>query len=212
MVQEAASVIPQGIVHDVDSPEMDRIARMRRRYQTGPAFISVERAKYYTESWMESEGKGMALPIRVALAMKNVYEKMTHYVDADDRIAGYWTERFLGIPIDIERGQFNSVFEAELTVPRLLRFRAQSMAKGLLYMVRKGVLREFLRNQRLIRANGMPPLNMEFKTMAQRAVNPYQIAPDDQRLLLGELLPYWNGCSFRNGGRTEVVSDANSMG
>ena len=190
--------------HRIASPGNERIARLRRRYQTGPAFISVERAKFYTESWKESEGTDMALPMRVALAMKNVYEKMTHYVDADDRIAGYWTERFLGVPIDIERGQFNGVFEAELTSPRLLRFRAQSMAKGLVYMIRRGVLREFLRNQRLIRANGMPPLNMELKTMADRAVNPYQIAPDDRRLLLGKLLPYWKGRTVADRLQTEL--------
>ncbi|HNR32877.1 MAG TPA: pyruvate formate lyase family protein, partial [Candidatus Hydrogenedentes bacterium] len=170
-----------------------RIDRMRRRYQTGDVFISVERAKHYTESWRDTEGKGVALPVRVALAMKNVYEKMTHYVDADDRIAGYWTERFLGFPIDIERGQFNSVFEAELTMPRLLRFRAKSLGKGLAYMVRKGVLREFLRNQRLIRANGMRALNMELKTMSRREVNPYQITTPDRKVLIRELLPYWKG-------------------
>lgn len=193
MALEAASGVSQDVARRIESPGGDRIARLRRRYQSGPAFISVERAKYYTESWRDTEGKGIALPARVAFAMKNVYEKMRHYVDADDRIAGYWTERFLGIPVDIERGQFNGVFEAELTMPRLLRFRAKSLLKGIIYMVRKGVFREFLRNQKLIRANGMPPLNMELKTMGRRTVNPYQITPKDRRHLLRGLLPYWKG-------------------
>lgn len=193
MVLDIAARVSGDGAARTSAPASARIARMRQRYQTGPAFISVERAHYYTESWKATEAKGVPLPMRVALAMKNVYEKMTHYVDADDRIAGYWTERFLGVPIDIERGQFNSVFEAELTMPRLVRFRAKSMVKGLAYMVRKGVLREFLRNQKHIRANGMPALNMELKTMARRAVNPYQVAARDRRVLLRELLPYWKG-------------------
>ena len=196
MVLETASGVSPDLAHPIDAPGAARITRMRRRYQTGAAFISVERAKYYTESWVNTDGRGMALAMRVALAMKSVYERMTHYVDADDRIAGYWTEQFLGVPVDVERGQFNGVLEAELTVPRLVRFRAKSMAKGFVYMARKGVLREFLGNQRLIRANGMPPLNMELKTMAARRVNPYQILPEDRKLLLRQLLPYWKGRSL----------------
>lgn len=192
-ILETAPEASQRGAFSADTPVADRIVRLRRRYQTGPAFISVERARYYTESWRATERTDMPLPVRIARAMKHVYENMTHYVDADDRIAGYWTEHFLGIPVDIERGQFNSVFEAELTMPRLLGFRAKSMVKGLAYMARKGVLREFLRNQRFVRENGMPALNMELKTMARRMVNPYQIAPKERRLLLGKLLPYWKG-------------------
>lgn len=175
------------------SSDSARIFRIRQRYQLGSAYISAERAKYYTESWQETEGTGISLPLRVSLAMKNVYEKMTHYVDTDDRIGGYWTERFLGIPVDIERGQFNCVFEAELTMPRLVIFRLKGAVKGLWYMLQKGVLRQFLHNQKLIRANGMPPLNMELKIMARRKVNPFQITTKDRKLLLNTLLPYWKG-------------------
>ena len=193
MASKVASPTQPRYVSDSDTPVSERITRLRRRYQTEPAFISVERAYHYTQSWQDTEGKGLALPVRVALAMKRVYESMTHYVDVEDRIAGYWTERFLGIPVDIEKGQFNNVFAAELTMPRLLSFRAKSMAKGFAYMARKGVVGEFLHNQRLIRSAGMAPLNMELKTMARRKINPYQIMPKDRKLLLRKLLPYWNG-------------------
>ncbi len=193
MIREAASGVLEEPVARVDSPGSERIARMRHRYQTGPAFISVQRARYYTESWMETEGKGIALPVRVALAMKNVYRKMTHHVDPDDRIAGYWTEHFLGIPIDIERGVFNTVLETELTKRSMIRFRCGSMLKGLAYMLRKRLLLEFLRNQRIVRRSGETPLNMDFKTMCERSINPYQIRDDDRTLLLGSLLPFWKG-------------------
>ena len=170
-----------------------RIARLRRRYQTGPAFISVERAKYYTESWRATEGTGESLPVRVALAMKHVYENMRHRVDPDDRIAGYWCEYFLGIPIDIERGVFNAVLESELTKGAMIRFRTKAAARALWYMLRKGVLGDFIRNQRIARASGTPPLNMSLKTMAEREINPYQIDRDDRSLLLKDLLPFWKG-------------------
>ena len=67
----------------------ERIRRLRDRYQKEIPKISIERAKYFTEKWLETEKNGMPQNIRVALSMKNVYEHMTHYVDPDDRIAGY---------------------------------------------------------------------------------------------------------------------------
>ena len=66
-----------------------RIERIRRRYQTGVPVISIQRARYYTQSWKET--RGVSKPVRVAMAMKNVYQRMDHHVDPDDRIAGCWT-------------------------------------------------------------------------------------------------------------------------
>ena len=169
----------------------ERITRLRRRYQEGPAYISIERAKYYTESWKKTEGE--PLPIRVAKAMKNVYENMTHYLDPDDRIAGYWTEYFLGIPIDIERGVFNKVLENELDASSMLLFRIRSLLKSVFYLLRKGALGEFIRNQKIVRASGPAPLNVGIQTMPKRKINPFQIKPEDKRLLKRKLLPYWRG-------------------
>ena len=125
----------------------ERIQRMQRRYQRGEAYISVERARHYTESWQATGGSGTALPVRVALAMKNVYENMTQYLDPDDRIAGYWTEYFLGMPIDIERGVFNRVLAAELTKSSMVVHRLKSLLSAFVYVLRKRQLREFLRNK-----------------------------------------------------------------
>ena len=66
----------------------ERITRIRERYQTETPWISSQRARYYTEKWLETERSGLALPVRVALSMKNVFEKMDICLDADDRIAG----------------------------------------------------------------------------------------------------------------------------
>jgi len=177
---------------DVPSPDkFERIARMRRKYQTGPAYISVERARYFTESWKKTEGKPQAM--RVALAMKNVYENMTHYLDPDDHIAGYWCEHFLGIPVDIERGVFNSVLEAELEKKSMIKFRLGTVIKGIKYMIKKGMLREFIKTQKMAKKSGSPPLNMGFTTMSERQINPYQIDDKDKKELLSGLLPYWKG-------------------
>ncbi len=176
-----------------NAPEPGRIVRLRRRYQSGPAYISIERARYYTESWLETEGREMALPLRAALAMNNVYEKMTHYLNPDDKIAGYWTEFFLGVPIDIERGVFNQVFASELTRKEMLSFRVKTALTGLSYTIRKRSLGEFLKNQKMIKAGGSSPLNLDLKTMPERKINRYLIKDEDRRALLKELLPLWKG-------------------
>lgn len=170
-----------------------RIGRIRERYQNGDAFISIERARHYTEGWKATEGKGIALPVRVALSMKNVYEKMTHRIDPDDRIAGNYTEFFLGIPIDVERGLFNQVLEAELAKGRMMRLRVRSLLKGMIYLVRNRTLGEFVRSNRLSKRSGKRPLDMLLQTMPERHINPFQIRDEDKRELLGEILPYWKG-------------------
>ncbi|MCJ7652398.1 MAG: hypothetical protein MUO75_01705, partial [Actinobacteria bacterium] len=175
------------------APAGERIRRLQRRYQGGDAYISVERARYYTESWRATGGSGIALPVRVALAMKHVYENMNHYIDPDDHIAGYWTEYFLGMPIDIERGVFNRVLEAELSKSSMLYHRLRSMTRGFLYMLKKRQLREFLKNMRITSRHGPRSLNLRLKTMQEREINPFQISKADRRLLLRKLLPYWSG-------------------
>lgn len=174
-------------------PVSDRIRRIQHRYQSGKAFISIERARYYTESWKATAGKEIPRAVRISMAMKNVFQNMTYYVDQDDRIAGHWTEFFLGIPIDIERGVFNKVLESELTKKTILLHRGRSVGKGLKYLVQKRSLKEFVQNQKLTKANGAPPLDMGFDTMSERKINPYQIRKPDLDMLLKKLLPYWKG-------------------
>ncbi|NLH47229.1 MAG: hypothetical protein GX444_01355 [Myxococcales bacterium] len=176
-----------------DADPGDRLARLRLRYQTETPVISIERARYYTASWFAPENQAKPLPIRVALAMLHVYRHLNLYIDADDRIAGHWTENFLGVPIPIERGEYNRVLAAELTTATLAAFRAKSATKGIAYLARRRSWREFLHNQRITRAAGTPPLNLSLKTMAEREINPYTIDPADREILLKQLLPAWEG-------------------
>ncbi len=171
----------------------ERISRMRRRYQTEMPRISVERARLYTEKWRELESSDSPLPVRTALAMKHVYEYMTHHIDPDDRLAGAWTEFFLGFPIDIERGLFNGVFEHELDKHKMLRFQLKSYWNFLLYMLRRRGLRGLWRNVQMQRRLGPTPVNIGLKTLPEREVNPFSIDPPAKRELQRNLLPYWKG-------------------
>jgi len=171
----------------------ERIKRLRKRYQTEMPKISIERAKYYTDKWFETENSGTPQNIRVALSMKNVYKNMTHYLDPDDRIAGYWTEDFMGIPIDIERGVFNKVLETELSWWKLLRFRIGAILKSFKFLREKEYLRDFLQNNKRLRKEGSQPLNFGVKTMEKRKINPFKINKKDKKVLLKKLLPKWNG-------------------
>jgi trans-4-hydroxy-L-proline dehydratase len=171
----------------------DRISRLLKKYRTDVPAISTERAKYFTEKWSETESSGLSAGIRVALSMKHVYENMTFYLDPDDRIAGYWTEYFLGMPIDIERGVFNTVLETELSRGSILAFRIKSFAGTFSYLLKKRGVREFVRNARSTRASGPQPMNLGLDTMSEREINPFVIDPDDKSLLLKQLIPWWKG-------------------
>jgi pyruvate-formate lyase len=169
----------------------DRIKQLRRRYLDEKPFISIERAKFYTEKWKETENMNISNNVRVALSMKNVFEKMHFNFDPDDRIAGTWTENFLGIPIDIERGLFNRVFEVELDIKSMKKFAKESNKAFMTYMINKygseGLLNTLDHSKKI--GVAMPELGTD--TLDSRKINPYQIREKDKELLLKELLPYW---------------------
>lgn len=169
----------------------ERIKRIRRRLLDGNALISIERALLYTEKWKETENKGYPLGVRVALSMKNVLENMTIYIDPDDRIAGKWTENFIGIPIDIERGLWNKVFEVELDAKTMKEYVKEGNKNYMSYMINKigpDGLRELLEKTKEI---GAPVTTLGTDTLDKRKINPYQIREEDKKILLEQLIPYW---------------------
>lgn len=171
----------------------DRITALRRRYLTETPWISVQRAEYFTESWKRTEGGGFAPGVRVAMAMKNVYEKMGMHIDPADRIAGTWTERFLGVPVDIEKGMFNNVFATELKLSTMAVSQIKSNAEMLSFMLGKYGVSGLLDNAKTLSDSGIWPPMPGLKTMDLRPANPYRIKSRDREILLGRLLPYWKG-------------------
>ncbi|MFX0069950.1 MAG: pyruvate formate lyase family protein [Candidatus Hermodarchaeota archaeon] len=169
----------------------ERIKRFRRRYLDEIPFVSIERAKYYTEKWQETEESNVPVGIRVALAMKHVYENMGIDLDPDDRIAGTWTENFLGIPVDIERGLFNGVFEIEFDKKKMRKFVSKGNKQLMTFLENKNISpMELLEHTKKIGA-AMPSLGTD--TMDARKINPYKIKDKDKQILLEELIPYWKG-------------------
>ncbi|TFG13257.1 MAG: hypothetical protein EU535_05185 [Promethearchaeota archaeon] len=176
---------------DLRDNASERIKRFRRRYLDDTPYISIERAKYYTQKWQETETGDFPQGVRVALAMKHVYENMNFNIDPDDRIAGNWTEFFLGIPIDIERGLFNGVFEIEFDKKKMRKFASEGNKSLMEFLERKDINPlELLTHTKKIGA-AMPSLGTD--TLDKRKINSYQIKEEDKTLLLNELLPYWNG-------------------
>ena len=66
----------------------ERIKRIRYRLLDDIPIISIERAKFYTEKWIQTENQEISLGERVALCMKHVLENITIFIDSDDRIVG----------------------------------------------------------------------------------------------------------------------------
>ncbi|MBD3254545.1 MAG: hypothetical protein GF383_05605 [Candidatus Lokiarchaeota archaeon] len=169
----------------------ERINRLRTRFLEEIPVISIQRAKFYTDKWRETEAKNIPLGIRVSLAMKNVYENIEIDIDEDDRIVGTWTENFLGIPIDIERGLFNKVFDIELDKKKMRKFAKEGNKKFMEYMDRKGMnLIDIIENTKKIGV-AMPSLGTD--TLDKRDINPYRIGEVDKEILQNELIPYWEG-------------------
>ncbi len=171
----------------------DRIKRLRKRFLKDVPVISIERAKLYTEKWQETEGQCLSLNIRVALAMKNVYQNMNYYIDPEDRIIGTWTENFLGIPIDIERGLYNNVFKYELDKGRMKRHSIKNNFKFALWKIKKDGIGGLIHDLKNTKNMGYAMPTMGSTTLDKRKINPYQINPRNKNILLKQLLPYWEG-------------------
>ncbi|HOO57214.1 MAG TPA: pyruvate formate lyase family protein [bacterium] len=176
-----------------DTAESTRISEIRKRYRTEVPYISVQRARYYTESWRETHGKGIPRGLRVALAMKNVFSKMDICVDPLDRIAGAWTENYVGIPIDIERGLFNRVLEIELNRVTLATHHLKSGLRYAKYALSNYSIGDFAATVSAASKMdiGFPSSAMD--TIDRRKLNPYRIRKTDRQMFLGDLLPYWEG-------------------
>jgi pyruvate-formate lyase len=174
----------------------ERLASHRRKYQETITSISIQRARFYTEMWKETEGKDLSINERVAICMQHVLLNIPVYFDPDDHIAGNWTEYLLGIPIDIEKGMYNSTFENELNTSALVLSQVRSTLKFLFFIIKNQGISSLLKNMRKCFAAGVKIPGCGIKTIDKRKVNPYKIAAEDKKYLIKELIPYWKGKSL----------------
>jgi formate C-acetyltransferase len=80
--------------HPDDTPGEDRVARLRERFLRGQREICIERARYLTESYRQSEGQPAVL--RQAQALEHILRHLTVRIDPDEPIVGSITGKPLG--------------------------------------------------------------------------------------------------------------------
>ena len=147
MSQCCACLSPQEeriINKKVNREGRERVYKILDRIQFTVPHVDVERAKFFTESMMTTEGE--LLTLRWAKALKNVAEKITVYITPDQLLAG--------------------------RVGKLGRY-------GILYPEIDGdFYREVLAD------------------LDKREKSPFIISPEDKRVVMEEIAPYWEGKTY----------------
>ncbi len=120
----------------------------RQRVYTASYEICIERAKYYTESYKETEG--LHPDLRAARALQKTLANMTLYILDEEQIVGNRSSKLVGTVIQVERGEINKILE------------------------------------------------MELQNLKKRDFKPFHIDPADERDLVKNILPYWEGKTLRD--------------
>ncbi len=81
----------------------------KQRLLTSPLWLCMERARYYTESYKETEGEHPS--IRAAKALRKTFQKMTIKIYPEELLVGNRASHFVAPPFAPERGDFNYVFK-----------------------------------------------------------------------------------------------------
>jgi len=89
-----------------------RNQRYKDKVLNAPYEICTERARYYTESFKQTEGEHPAL--RAAKAFAHTLENMSLHILDEERIVGNRASRLVAAVIPIERGDINTVLDMEL--------------------------------------------------------------------------------------------------
>lgn len=87
---------------------------MKQTLLSAPYEVCLERAKYFTEVYKETEDEHPA--IRNALALKRTLEKQPIFIYEDEWIAGSKTGKFLSGVLSVERGDFLRVLQMEIDI------------------------------------------------------------------------------------------------
>ena len=87
-------------------------ARYKEKILTAPYEICIERARYYTQSYRETEGQHPS--IRAARAFEHTLKNMSLYILDEELIAGNRTSKLVAPVIPVERGEINEVLEIDL--------------------------------------------------------------------------------------------------
>ena len=95
-----------------ETSEENRTQRLRRRILEAPYEICVERARYYTQVFKETEGEHPS--IRAAKGLERTLDNATLYILPEEQLVGNRSSKTVASVFPIERGEFNVVFEFDL--------------------------------------------------------------------------------------------------
>ena len=104
-------------IKPIKSPE-DSISRnnrtqiLKKKILDAPYEICIERARYFTQVFKETEGEHPSL--RAAKAIERILDNMTVYILPEELLVGNRSSKLVASVIPIERGEFNMVFELDL--------------------------------------------------------------------------------------------------
>jgi pyruvate formate-lyase/glycerol dehydratase family glycyl radical enzyme len=83
----------------------DRIGRLREKLISAPYEADLERARYYTRSYKETEGQGACM--RAARGLEETLRNMTISIDGDELLVGAKSAKTVASPIGIERSSIS---------------------------------------------------------------------------------------------------------
>jgi len=86
--------------------------KLKERLLSSPYEVDIERARFYTKTWKETEDVGPCM--RAARALEETLRHMTIGIDDDELLVGMKTAKRLAGVIPVERGEFNTVIQYEL--------------------------------------------------------------------------------------------------
>ena len=90
----------------------DRTQRLRQRILEAPYELCIERARYYTDVFKETEGEHPSL--RAAKALERTLDNMSIYILPEEQLVGNRSSKVVGTVIPVERGEINFVLEIDL--------------------------------------------------------------------------------------------------
>ena len=104
---------------------------MKQRLLGAEHWLCVERARFYTESWRETEGQHPSL--RVALALQRVFERMTLRIEPEELLVGNRASKPIAPPIAPERGDFTFVFRCLFAELEAFGYRIDPSDRAVLF-------------------------------------------------------------------------------
>ncbi|TFG12144.1 MAG: hypothetical protein EU535_06500, partial [Promethearchaeota archaeon] len=97
---------------DFPTSRSNRTQILKKKILDAPYEICIERARYFTQVFKETEGEHPSL--RAAKAIERTLDNMTIYILPEELLVGNRSSKLVASVIPIERGEFNMILELDL--------------------------------------------------------------------------------------------------